>query len=530
MVRSKQWFDLAPLRQPAWWAALALLLVNDNLLKGRGVAPGWLTGKLSDFAFLVVAPVVFAALLPRMVPARRLIALLSVVGVYVAADLSRDFSDAVVAVAARVGLTWRLWPDPSDLVALGVLPLTVHLLYRATTTSWPVFDRLRERTGVVLGAVACLATSAPPSWVHKPFLFNATAGPANVRVTWLLRDSGNYSCVAPESLAATLNANDLDDARELQIESGQVAALDGPTPAGMSPVGMCEQPASPWWGCVAAILEAPPAAPVLMVVPARWNESESGGFISCSSPPSPVSKCEPRLDPKLDPGPDALTLKDVDGERRFVAGEKLSIVPVDLAAIAARTPDPNGCRAIRAEYRTAVSSSSCAVDTECTGRPGEQIPDEPFACAIYVSATNSTAIDDLGARWERNCMRSHTVCGDYPQPAVCQGGRCAAACPDVVVPSCAAYCAGDPPTVGSSCYPSTYDCRRADERLCQCVDGGIACAIQPPAGPNCPFRCINFPGGGTLDRSKIDGGAGTDAASPVNDAGSVDAGDAMSAG
>jgi hypothetical protein len=48
-----------------WWAALALLIINDNLLKGHGVVPGWLTGKLSDFAFLVVAPVVFAALLPR---------------------------------------------------------------------------------------------------------------------------------------------------------------------------------------------------------------------------------------------------------------------------------------------------------------------------------------------------------------------------------------------------------------------------------------------------------------------------------
>jgi hypothetical protein len=39
-----------PLRQPLWWGALALLLVNDNLLKGSGLAPAWLTGKLSDFA------------------------------------------------------------------------------------------------------------------------------------------------------------------------------------------------------------------------------------------------------------------------------------------------------------------------------------------------------------------------------------------------------------------------------------------------------------------------------------------------
>ncbi|HEX7507234.1 MAG TPA: hypothetical protein VF550_10715 [Polyangia bacterium] len=42
-------FDFAPLSHPLWWASLALLLLNDNLLKGRAVVPAWLTGKLSDF-------------------------------------------------------------------------------------------------------------------------------------------------------------------------------------------------------------------------------------------------------------------------------------------------------------------------------------------------------------------------------------------------------------------------------------------------------------------------------------------------
>src|SRR6188768_3992250 len=123
-------FDLTPLGHPIWWAALALLLVNDDLLKGRGIVPGWLTGKLSDFAFLVVAPVVFAALIPRRVPGRRTFATTAVVGLYVAADLSRPVSDAVVALAARLGLSWRLWPDPTDLLALAVLPATIWLLRR----------------------------------------------------------------------------------------------------------------------------------------------------------------------------------------------------------------------------------------------------------------------------------------------------------------------------------------------------------------------------------------------------------------
>ena len=123
-------FDLTPLGHPVWWVSLALLLINDHLLKGRGVVPGWLAGKLSDVAFLIVAPTLLAALLPRRVPGRRAFAVGAVVALYAAADLSRAVSDAVVAVAARVGLHWRLWPDTTDLLALAVLPLTVWLLRR----------------------------------------------------------------------------------------------------------------------------------------------------------------------------------------------------------------------------------------------------------------------------------------------------------------------------------------------------------------------------------------------------------------
>ena len=58
-------FDLSPLRRPGFWAALALLVLNDHLAKGAGVLSGWLTGKLSDFAFLIVAPLSPARCGPR---------------------------------------------------------------------------------------------------------------------------------------------------------------------------------------------------------------------------------------------------------------------------------------------------------------------------------------------------------------------------------------------------------------------------------------------------------------------------------
>jgi hypothetical protein len=43
-----------------WWVALGVLLINDHVLKVVGVLPGWLTGKLSDVAGLIVAPVLAA--------------------------------------------------------------------------------------------------------------------------------------------------------------------------------------------------------------------------------------------------------------------------------------------------------------------------------------------------------------------------------------------------------------------------------------------------------------------------------------
>jgi hypothetical protein len=232
-------FDLTPLGHPIWWGALALLLINDNLFKGKAVVPGWLTGKLSDFAFLIVAPTLFAALLPRRVPGRRTFAVAAVVALYVAADLSRAVSDAVVAVAARVGFHWRLWPDTTDLLALAVLPITVWLLRRSprpqpATAAARRSSVQRERAGVVLGALACLATSDVGGYAHRPFLFNRTAASADVRITWVLR---KVDCDgSAETLASTLGPSDLDDPRMVTMGT-----------ATWSRWMVCRRPGCPRW-------------------------------------------------------------------------------------------------------------------------------------------------------------------------------------------------------------------------------------------------------------------------------------------
>jgi hypothetical protein len=432
-------FDLTPLGHPVFWGALALLVVNDDLLKGRGLVPGWLTGKLSDFAFLIVAPIVLAALIPRRVPGRRAAAVAAVTALFVAADLSRAVSDAVIALAARVGFTWRLWPDPTDLLALAVLPITVWLLRRTPQPPAGVVARRmrvpRERAGVVLGALACLATSSEPINYHSPFLLNRTTAAADVHITWVLRQL-DCETATPEALGATLNPNDLDDRRTVSLASGQVAALDGPPPPDKSPAGACFTNRAypiPDEACVAAILESPGASPVLMVAPNRWEPIDTDTSW-CSSGP-PYSQCDLVLDPNRSPGPDAISLRNVGGVVRFElsgtgpgeqlpAQSRVKLAPIDLTALAARAPAPDGCRALRDTYRSWMQMSACTADSDCQVLPGLSLPGEMEICEFYVNQNvSSAAYTTLANQWEAACATSTESCSP-PKPAACRQGIC----------------------------------------------------------------------------------------------------------
>ena len=74
------------------------------------------------------------------------------------------------------------------------------------------------------GAVAWAGSGG--SYLHTPFLFNRTAGSADVRMTWVLR---RVPCATtPEMLAATLGPSDLDDPRAVTLDSGEVVTLNPP--------------------------------------------------------------------------------------------------------------------------------------------------------------------------------------------------------------------------------------------------------------------------------------------------------------
>jgi hypothetical protein len=143
--------------------AVLVLALNDHLLKGSGWLPGWLTGKLSDFAglffFPVLLTVVAEAALRRSGRAagRRVVAAGSVVATGVVFALLKSVPDLAGAVGRYVG---TIVADRSDLLALAMLAPSYRYLARHVPAR-PA-PRWAQGLGVLLAGVASMATEQPP--------------------------------------------------------------------------------------------------------------------------------------------------------------------------------------------------------------------------------------------------------------------------------------------------------------------------------------------------------------------------------
>lgn len=130
---------------PLCLSATALLLLNDHVLKRAW--PGLVTGKLSDVCWLVVAPVVVAAVLAwAPLPARavRVASLGGVAVAYTVLQLWPPLGDAWTAVLGGAHVA-----DAADLLALPALALA-PLCWRPAR---------RRRWALVVAAGACVATT-----------------------------------------------------------------------------------------------------------------------------------------------------------------------------------------------------------------------------------------------------------------------------------------------------------------------------------------------------------------------------------
>lgn len=116
-------------------AAMVLVALNDHVLKGSGLLPGWLTGKLSDFAGLYFAPLLVAELWTIARPTSDARAVVRRVawaalgfGVLFTAIKTSPSADVLyeAALTALLRQPASNTVDPTDLIALVMLAVAIR--------------------------------------------------------------------------------------------------------------------------------------------------------------------------------------------------------------------------------------------------------------------------------------------------------------------------------------------------------------------------------------------------------------------
>ncbi len=217
------------LLHPAFLLALVLLVINDQFLKGAHLLPGWITGKLSDVAGLVVAPIVLAVLVRARSRHAQQAAHLLVGVAFALTELSQSSADLLAHALRTIGIARAtLVADPSDLWALAVLPLPYALLRAGRT---PV-SRAAPRVSLALALLACIASPQPrpPSWSTIAYLVNSTSAPVDVRIAWTAArpDCAALSTALPPGLTLSriVDPAIFGDAITFHLDPGATVPID----------------------------------------------------------------------------------------------------------------------------------------------------------------------------------------------------------------------------------------------------------------------------------------------------------------
>jgi hypothetical protein len=222
----------ASLGHPIFLVALALLVSNDHVLKGSGLLPGVVTGKLSDLAGMIVAPVLVASLVGPYSLARRVAAFALVAALFAAVKLSAGAAALAEIAMGAIGVPWELWADPTDLAMLAIALPLAELVVRHAERGRVLFageGSRHARTGLAaLSALACVGTSvpepAPLSFNATAYVVNRTTEPFDLRVRWL---AANVRCeMIRDSYELALGREAFGSAVAFRIEPDHTIPLD----------------------------------------------------------------------------------------------------------------------------------------------------------------------------------------------------------------------------------------------------------------------------------------------------------------
>ncbi len=252
--------------RPLPLGAVIVLLVNDHWLKGTGLLPSWLTGKLSDVAGLFFFPILLATLAgyafgERTERIER--------GRYFVEETSVVLTGVVFAVlklwpAASAWAT-RSWGvvvcDPTDLVALPSLALAYlsmrgrNPLEAGTERQKHARGRATEAVGILVASFASLATSPP----YRPFAAWQVQQ-AESRVVGCARVEVWVSKSGKEGVGVSMSVR-TSEGCDVRLEGATLAIADHRFPATDLPRG-------------ALVDERPVYVPFLFDNEALWNDGK----------------------------------------------------------------------------------------------------------------------------------------------------------------------------------------------------------------------------------------------------------------
>jgi hypothetical protein len=157
--------SLRCLQHPATWLSIALLLVNDHILKV--VCPSWITGKLSDFAGLFFFPFILAAGLSFLlskykVPSVRVGQIaFGFVGIwFILLKTIPSLNILTTELSSMLlGSPTKFIMDPTDLIAL-LSMVPAWIIWRQPS---PIKPTYAAYASLIFGSLAVIATS-PPLW------------------------------------------------------------------------------------------------------------------------------------------------------------------------------------------------------------------------------------------------------------------------------------------------------------------------------------------------------------------------------
>ena len=156
----KSFNPIDTIRHPLWWLMLVVLVVNDFVLKGSGLLPSIITGKLSDFAGLMVFPLLLAILIPWR--NRRVWA-----GIHIATGLAfcaikliPAAGSLYVAILNALSLSGQIWFDPTDLVALPMLIVSILTIVMLLLNIFMYKDLRKQIRVAAINSILVVATAA----------------------------------------------------------------------------------------------------------------------------------------------------------------------------------------------------------------------------------------------------------------------------------------------------------------------------------------------------------------------------------